>query len=149
MSADLSPPLAGCTILMSGGSRGIGLAIAVRAARDGANIVLLAKTDMYDPRLPGTVHTAVADIEEAGGNGLAVVGDVRDEEVVASAVECAIVEFGGIDVVVNNASAIALDPIGRLPIKRYDLMLDVNARGTFVLLSAALPALYQSDNPMC
>ncbi|GAA1000003.1 NAD(P)-dependent oxidoreductase [Acrocarpospora macrocephala] len=144
---DQTRPLAGRTILMSGGSRGIGLAIATRAARDGANVVLLAKTDKPDPRLPGTVHTAVAEIEAAGGNGLAVVGDVRREEDVTAAVDRAVAAFGGIDIVVNNASAIALAPIGKLPLKRYDLMLDINARGTLALISAALPHLYESDNP--
>ncbi|SNR60657.1 citronellol/citronellal dehydrogenase [Haloechinothrix alba] len=148
MSADnQKSPLAGRTILMSGGSRGIGHAIATRAARDGANIVLLAKTDAPDSRLPGTVHTAVADIEAAGGNGLAVVGDIRREEDATRAVESAVETFGRIDVVLNNASAIALEPIGTLPLKRYDLMLNVNARGTFVLVSAALQHLYESDNP--
>ncbi|UIJ61179.1 NAD(P)-dependent oxidoreductase [Amycolatopsis acidiphila] len=132
---------------MSGGSRGIGLAIATRAARDGANIVLLAKTDRPDPRLPGTVHTAVAEIEKAGGKGLAVVGDVRREEDVERVVSQAVETFGGIDIVVNNASAIALAPLGKLALKRYDLMLDINARGTFALTSAALPHLYDSDNP--
>ncbi|MEV4383110.1 NAD(P)-dependent oxidoreductase [Streptosporangium sp. NPDC049644] len=144
---DQTRPLAGRTILMSGGSRGIGLAIAVRAARDGANVALLAKTDKPDPRLPGTVHTAVAEIQAAGGNGLAIVGDVRDEQDVVGAVEQTAATFGGIDIVVNNASAIALSPIGKLPLKRYDLMLDINARGTFALISAALPHLYKSDNP--
>ncbi|MEV4147680.1 NAD(P)-dependent oxidoreductase [Amycolatopsis sp. NPDC049691] len=140
-------PLAGRTIVMSGGSRGIGLAIATRAARDGANVVLLAKTDTPDPRLPGTVHTAVAEIEAAGGKGLAVVGDVRREDDVTRAVEEAVATFGGIDIVVNNASAITLSPIGKLPLKRYDLMLEINARGTFALTSAALPHLYESANP--
>lgn len=140
-------PLAGRTMLMSGGSRGIGLAIAIRAARDGANVVLLAKTATADPRLPGTVHTAVAEIEAAGGRGLAVVGDVRVDDDVARAVDAAVSTFGGIDILVNNASAIALDPIGRLPMKRYDLMLDINARGTFAMMSAALPHLYKSSNP--
>src|SRR6478752_2050685 len=93
--------LAGLTILLSGGSRGIGLAIALRAARDGANVVLLAKTDQPDPRLPGTVHSAVAEIEAAGGRAVPVVGDVRKEESVAAAVERAVTEFGGIDIVVN------------------------------------------------
>lgn len=139
--------LAGRTLLMSGGSRGIGLAIAVRAARDGADVVLLAKTDQPDPRLPGTVHTAVEEIEAAGGRGLAVVGDVRDSEVVADAVRQAVATFGGIDVVVNNASAVVLEPIGALPLKRYDLMMDVNARGTFALISAALPHLDESPDP--
>lgn len=142
-----SRPLKGRTILMSGGSRGIGLAIAVRAASDGANVVLLAKTDQPDPRLPGTVHTAVADIKAAGGNGLAVVGDVRDENSISNAVDQAVAHFGGIDIVINNASAIALDPIGTLPLRRYDLMMHVNARGTFALISAALPHLYHAVNP--
>ncbi len=139
--------LAGRTILMSGGSRGIGLAIAVRAARDGANVALIAKTDTPDPRLPGTIHTAAADIEAAGGRALPIVGDVRDENSVAAAVERTVAEFGGIDVVVNNASAINLTNIGDLPPKRYDLMLDINARGTFVLTSLALPHLARSANP--
>ncbi len=148
MTVDISQrPLAGRTMLVSGGSRGIGLAIATRAAQDGANIVLLAKTDTPDPRLPGTIHTAVTAIEAAGGRGLAVVGDVRREEDVARAVGQAVAAFGGIDIVVNNASAIALAPIGQLPMKRYDLMLDVNTRGTFALISAALPHLHESDNP--
>ncbi|MEU6577915.1 SDR family NAD(P)-dependent oxidoreductase [Streptomyces sp. NPDC046805] len=116
------PPLAGRTLLMSGGSRGIGLAIALRAARDGANIVLLAKTDSPDPRLPGTVHTAAAAIEEAGGTALPVVGDVRQEEDVRRTVEAAVNKFAGIDIVVNNASAISLHNPGELPLKRYDLM---------------------------
>ena len=142
-----SAPLAGRTMIMSGGSRGIGLAIAVRAARDGANIALIAKTDTPDPRLPGTVHTAAKEIEEAGGQALPFVGDVRDENSVAAAVEATVERFGGIDLVVNNASAINLARIGDLPPKRYDLMLDINARGTFVLTSLALPHLAKSANP--
>lgn len=141
-----SPTLAGRTILMSGGSRGIGLAIAVRAARDGANVAILAKTDTPDPRLPGTVHTAAEEIEKAGGAALPIVGDVRDEDSVASAVAQTVERFGGIDVVVNNASAINLSRMGDLPAKRYDLMLDINARGTFLLTSLALPHLAKSDN---
>ncbi|WP_375498860.1 SDR family oxidoreductase [uncultured Jatrophihabitans sp.] len=141
-----SPSLAGRTILMSGGSRGIGLAIAVRAARDGANIALLAKTDTPDPRLPGTIHSAAAEITAAGGNALPIVGDVRDDTSVAGAVAQTVERFGGIDIVVNNASAINLSTIGELPPKRYDLMLDINARGTFLLTSAALPHLAKSDN---
>jgi citronellol/citronellal dehydrogenase len=139
-------PLAGRTIIMSGGSRGIGLAIAVRAARDGANVALIAKTDAPDPRLPGTIHTAAAAIEEAGGNALPIVGDVRDDAGMAAAVEQMVQRFGGIDIVVNNASAINLTNIGDLPPKRYDLMLDINARGTFLLTSLALPHLAASDN---
>ncbi|HEY1489317.1 MAG TPA: SDR family NAD(P)-dependent oxidoreductase, partial [Micromonosporaceae bacterium] len=140
-------PLAGKTIIMSGGSRGIGLAIAVRAARDGANVAIVAKTDTPDPRLPGTIHTAAAEIEAAGGNALPIVGDVRDENSVAAAVEQTVARFGGIDIVVNNASAINLSPIGELPPKRYDLMMDINARGTFVLTSLALPHLAKAPNP--
>jgi citronellol/citronellal dehydrogenase len=139
--------LAGRTIIMSGGSRGIGLAIAVRAARDGANVALIAKTDAADPRLPGTIHTAAADIEAAGGHALPIVGDVRDDDKVAAAVAQTVERFGGIDIVVNNASAITLQNIGELPAKRYDLMLDINARGTFALTSLALPHLATSDNP--
>lgn len=139
--------LAGRTILMSGGSRGIGLAIAVRAAADGANIALLAKTDKPDPRLPGTIHTAAEEIERAGGKALPIVGDVRDDDQVAAAVAATVERFGGIDVVVNNASAINLAAIGDLPAKRYDLMLDINARGTFLLTSLALPHLLASTNP--
>jgi citronellol/citronellal dehydrogenase len=138
--------LAGRTILMSGGSRGIGLAIAVRAARDGANVALVAKTDTPDPRLPGTIHTAAEAIQEAGGTALPIVGDVRDENSVADAVAQTVERFGGIDIVVNNASAITLQNVGDLPLKRYDLMLDINTRGTFLLTSLALPHLLQSDH---
>ncbi|HVV21885.1 MAG TPA: NAD(P)-dependent oxidoreductase [Pseudonocardiaceae bacterium] len=139
--------LAGRTIVMSGGSRGIGLAIALRAAADGANVTLIAKTDKPDPRLPGTIHTAAAEIEQAGGKVLPFVGDVRDDDQVAAAVAATVERFGGIDVVVNNASAINLASIGELPAKRYDLMLDINARGTFLLTSLALPHLLESTNP--
>lgn len=138
-------PLCGRTILMSGGSRGIGLAIAVAAARRGANVVILAKTDQPDPRLPGTVHTAVAEIQSAGGQGLAVVGDVRDEYDVRRAAAEAVEQFGGIDIVVNNASALNLTGTEDLTPKRYDIMQDVNARGTFLLFRAALPYLRKSD----
>ncbi len=139
-------PLADRTLVVSGGSRGIGLAIAVGAARLGANAVLLAKTSDPHPKLPGTVHTAVAEVEAAGGKGLAVVGDVRNEEDVQRAVDAAVERFGGIDVVVNNASAIATDPTERLSTKKFDLMMDVNVRGTFLLTRAALPHLRQSPN---
>ncbi|WP_280424589.1 SDR family oxidoreductase [Nocardia carnea] len=135
------------TVLISGGSRGIGLAIAIRAARAGANIALIAKTDTPDPRLPGTLHTAAAAIEEAGGKALPIVGDIRNDDVVARAVEQTAARFGGIDIVVNNASAIALTGIGELPMKRYDLMQDINARGTFAITSAALPYLLESPDP--
>lgn len=139
--------LDGRTMIMSGGSRGIGLAIAVAAAREGANVVLLAKTDKPDPRLPGTIHTAAAEIEAAGGQALAVVGDVRDEESVENAVAQAVERFGGIDIVVNNASAIALDPTETLPVKRFDLMVSIQLRGTYLLSSKALPHLREGTNP--
>ncbi|MCE3550453.1 NAD(P)-dependent oxidoreductase [Pseudonocardia sp. RS11V-5] len=130
---------------MSGGSRGIGLAIAVAAGRRGANVVILAKTDQPDPRLPGTVHTAVAEIEQAGGQALAVVGDVRKEEDVERAATQAVERFGGIDIVVNNASALNLTGTEELSVKRYDLMQQINSRGTFLLFKAALPHLRKSD----
>jgi citronellol/citronellal dehydrogenase len=133
-------------VLMSGGSRGIGLAIAKRAAREGAKVALLAKTDQPHPKLEGTVHTAAAEIEAAGGEALAIVGDVRSDESVADAVAQTVKRFGGIDVVVNNASAINLVPIGDLEPKRFDLMMDINVRGTFALTRAALPHLRESDH---
>jgi len=139
--------LAGLTILMSGGSRGIGLAIAVRAARDGANVALLAKTDTPHPRLEGTVHTAAAAIRDAGGAALAVVGDVRDDAAIARAVQETAETFGGIDIVVNNASAIDISGTLALDPKRYDLMQDINARGTFMLSRAAIPELLRAANP--
>ena len=136
--------LAGRTLLMSGGSRGIGLAIALRAARDGANVALLAKTDTPHPRLEGTIHTAAAQIEAAGGRALPIVGDVRDENSVSEAVSKAAETFGGIDVVVNNASAIDLSPTPDLAMKKYDLMQDINCRGSFLLAKTALPHLEAS-----
>lgn len=141
-----SGPLSGRTLFITGGSRGIGLAIAVRAARDGANIAFVAKTDVPDPRLPGTVHTAAAAIEEAGGRALPIVGDIRDDAVVNQAVDKARKHFGGIDIVINNASAIDLGRIGELPMKRYDLMQTINARGTFAVLTATLPHLLESPH---
>ncbi|MGW4100296.1 SDR family oxidoreductase [Mycobacterium sp. NPDC004974] len=135
------------TLVVSGGSRGIGLAIALGAARRGANVVLLAKTAEPHPRLPGTVHTAVAEVEAAGGKGVAVVGDVRKEEDVARAVEAAVEHFGGVDIVINNASAISTDPTEALSAKKFDLMMDINVRGTFLLTKAALPHLRKSANP--
>jgi citronellol/citronellal dehydrogenase len=138
-------PLENRVAVMSGGSRGIGLAIAVALARAGARIALLAKTDQPHPKLPGTIHTAAEEIEAAGGEALPVVGDVRDDAQVEAFVAAAAERWGGVDVVVNNASAINLAPIADLPPKRYDLMLDINARGTFLLTRAALPYLRQSD----
>ncbi|MCK0176494.1 NAD(P)-dependent oxidoreductase [Mycolicibacterium sp. F2034L] len=134
------------TVVVSGGSRGIGHAIAVGAARRGANVVLLAKTAEPHPKLQGTVHTAVADVEAAGGKGVAVVGDVRKEEDVARAIETAVERFGGIDIVVNNASAIATEPTEDLAAKKFDLMMDINVRGTFLLTKAALPHLRRSPH---
>ena len=132
--------LAGKTILMSGGSPGIGLAIALRAAAAGANIALLAKTDTPHPRMEGTVHTAAERIREAGGNALPIVGDVRNDDDIAAAVAQTLEAFGGIDVVLNNASVIDLAGTLDLAAKKYDLMQDVNVRGTFMLSRAAIPA---------
>ncbi|MET4637796.1 NAD(P)-dependent oxidoreductase [Mycetocola sp. 2940] len=142
----MTAPLHGKTLLMSGGSRGIGLAIALRAARDGANVVMLAKTDIPDPRLEGTIHTAADAIQKAGGQALAVVGDVRNDGDIANAVDQAVSTFGGIDIVVNNASVISLARTLDLDPKRFDLMQDVNMRGTFMLSRAALPHLKAAEN---
>jgi citronellol/citronellal dehydrogenase len=142
----MSSPLENRVVVMSGGSRGIGLAIAVALARAGARIALLAKTDQPHPKLPGTIHTAAEEIEAAGGEALPVVGDVRDDAQVEAFVAAAAERWGGVDVVVNNASAINLAPIADLPPKRYDLMLDINVRGTFLLTRAALPHLRDSDH---
>ena len=136
--------LQGRTVLISGGSRGIGLAIALRAARDGANIVLMAKTGQPHARLEGTVYTAAEQIEAAGGQALPLVGDVRNDADVAGAVGAAVDRFGGIDVVINNASAIDLSTTDDVDMKRYDLMQDINVRGTFLLSKMALPALRAS-----
>lgn len=139
--------LAGRTILMSGGSRGIGLAIAVRAARDGANVAMLAKTGEPHPRLPGTVHSACEEVERAGGRALAIVGDIRRPDDIDRAVSETVATFGGIDICVNNASAIDLSPTATLPAKRFDLMQAVNVRGTFLLSQACLPHLARGVNP--
>jgi citronellol/citronellal dehydrogenase len=135
------------TLFISGGSRGIGLAIAVRAARDGANVALIAKTAEPHPRLEGTVFTAAEQIEQGGGRALPIVGDIRDETQVANAIAETVDRFGGIDVCVNNASAINLAGTEALEIKRYDLMQAINTRGTFVVSRACIPHLKQSDNP--
>jgi citronellol/citronellal dehydrogenase len=139
--------LSGRTILMSGGSRGIGLAIAVRAARDGARVALIAKTSEPHPKLPGTIYTAAEEIEAAGGEALPIVGDIRDAEAVEAAVAQTVERFGGIDIVVNNASAINLAPMRDLPVKRFDLMQQINSRGTFVVTRAALGHLRESSHP--
>ena len=146
MTSESLPPLRGRTILMSGGSRGIGLAIALRAARDGANLAILAKTDQPHPRLAGTIHTAASEIEEAGGSALAIVGDVRDADSIERAVRATVKRFGAIDIVVNNASAIDLSPSTELQVKKFDLMHQIEVRGTFLLTRAALPHLRESDH---
>src|SRR6187551_2270143 len=146
MSSQPSQSFTDRTLVISGASRGIGLAIALAAARRGANVVLLAKTAEPHPKLPGTVHTAVAEIEAAGGKGVAVVGDVRNEDDVARTVDTAVEHFGGVDICVNNASAIATDPTEQLAAKKFDLMMDINVRGTFLLTKAALPHLRKSAN---
>ena len=138
--------LDGRTVFMSGGSRGIGLAIAERLAAEGANVAMIAKTDEPHPKLPGTIHTAAEAVEAAGGKALPIVGDIRDEGRVAEAVQETVDRFGGIDICVNNASAINLAPIGGLDVKRYDLMSDINMRGTFVVTQACLPHLRNSDH---
>ena len=139
--------LGGRTILVAGASRGIGLAIAVRAARDGANVVVAAKTAEPHPVLPGTIHTAAETVEAAGGRALAVVCDVRDEAQIRSTVQQAVSVFGGLDGLVLNASAISLDGTLEIPTKRLDLMSAVNQRGTFLMGRACLPHLLRSDNP--
>jgi len=145
--ASTAAPLAGKTIIMSGGSRGIGLAIALRAARDGANLAIIAKTTEPHPKLEGTIYTAAKEIEDAGGTALPIVGDVRDDESVASAVAQTVERFGGIDIVVNNASAIDLSGTESLAMKKYDLMQDINCRGTFLLTKTSVPHLKKAANP--
>jgi citronellol/citronellal dehydrogenase len=139
--------LAGKTIFITGGSRGIGLAIALRAARDGANIAIAAKTSEPDPRLEGTIHTAAEAIEKAGGHALPLLVDIRDEERVKQAVAETAAKFGGIDILINNASAIRLTGTLDTPVKRYDLLHGVNGRGTFVCSQACLPYLLKAQNP--
>ena len=141
-----TPALTDRTLVISGASRGIGLAIALGAARRGANVVLLAKTAQPHPKLPGTVYTAAAEIEAAGGNAVAVVGDVRSEEDVARAVGTAVEQFGGVDICANNASAIGTEPTEQLSAKKFDLMQQINIRGTFLLTKACLPHLRASAN---
>lgn len=139
--------LKGRTVFITGGSRGIGEAIAIRAAADGARVVIAAKTSEPHPKLPGTIHTAVAKVQEAGGEGLGLVLDVRDENAVATALRAAADHFGGIDVLVNNASAISLTGTLATPMKKFDLMFGVNVRATYAVSQAALPYLLRSANP--
>jgi citronellol/citronellal dehydrogenase len=139
--------LSGKTLFITGGSRGIGKAIALRAARDGANVVIAAKTTVPHPRLPGTIFTAGAEIEAAGGTALPIKTDIRQEEQVVAAFKQAAEKFGGIDILVNNASAIYLAGTVDTPMKRFDLMFEVNVRGTFLCSKIAIPYLEQSDNP--
>src|SRR5579862_4031739 len=139
--------LKGKTLLITGASRGIGLAIGLRAAKDGANVAILAKTVDPHPKLPGTIHTAVSDIEKAGGRGLACPTDIRFEEQVAAAVEKTVATFGGIDICVNNASAIQLTGTLETEMKRFDLMFGVNVRGTYLTSRLCLPHLLKAANP--
>ena len=139
--------LKGKTILITGGSRGIGLAIAKRCARDGANVVIAAKTVKAHPKLPGTIFTAAEEIRKAGGKALAVQTDIRFEEQVQAAIDAAVKEFGGLDIVINNASAINLTPTTMTKMKTYDLMNTINARGTFMTSKLAIPHLLKSKNP--
>ena len=139
--------LAGKTLFLTGGSRGIGLAIAVRAARDGANVAIAAKTADPHPKLPGTIYTAAEQIEAAGGKALPLLVDVRDENAVQAAVEQTAAHFGGIDICVNNASAINLAKTESIDLKRFDLIQSINMRGTFVTSRACIPFLRKSANP--
>ena len=139
--------LSGKTLFISGASRGIGLAIALRAARDGANVALIAKTAEPHPKLEGTVYTAAEQIEAAGGQALPIVGDIRDDAQVDAAVAQAVERFGGIDICVNNASAINLSGTEDLDMKRYDLMQDINVRGTFAVSARLRPAPAQGREP--
>lgn len=139
--------LEGKTLFITGASRGIGKAIGLAAAREGANVVIAAKSDVPNPKLPGTIHTAAAEMEQAGGKALAVRCDIRDEAEIAAAVKAAVDRFGGIDVLVNNASAIFLAGTLDTPMKRFDLMHQVNTRGTFACTQACIPFLAKAPNP--
>jgi citronellol/citronellal dehydrogenase len=137
----------GKTVFITGASRGIGLAIGKRLAQDGANIIIAAKTDTPHPKLPGTIHTAAAEIEAAGGQALGVLCDIRFEEQVQDAVNQAVTKFGGIDILINNASAISLTGTLQTDMKRYDLMHSINTRGTFLVSKLCLPYLLKAENP--
>lgn len=139
--------LSGKTVLITGGSRGIGLAIALRAARDGANVALAAKTAEPHPKLPGTIYTAATEIEQAGGKALPLVCDIRQEQEAVEAVEKTVAAFGGIDILINNASAISLSRTADTSMKRFDLMHQVNTRGTYMMSKLCIPHLESSENP--
>src|ERR1051326_8628904 len=139
--------LKGKPLFITGGSRGIGLAIAVRAARDGANVTIAAKTAEPHPKLPGTIYSAAEEIQQAGGKALPIVCDIRDETAVMAAVNKTVETFGGIDILVNNASAISLTGTLATDMKRYDLMNGINARGTYLSVRCCLPHLKKSPNP--
>ena len=140
-------PFSGKTMFISGASRGIGLAIAKRVAADGANIALVAKTAEPHPKLPGTIYTAAKEIEEAGGHALPIVGDIRDGDSVAAAVAACVEQFGGIDMCVNNASALNLGSIEEVPLKRFDLMNGIQVRGTYAVTQACIPHMKGRENP--
>jgi citronellol/citronellal dehydrogenase len=139
--------LRGKTLFITGASRGIGLAIALRAARDGANVAIAAKSDVANPKLPGTIHSAAAAVDQAGGHGLALRCDIREQDDVDAAVAATVERFGGIDILVNNASAIWLHGIAETPMKRFDLMQQVNVRGSFLCAQTCLPHLLRAGNP--
>ena len=139
--------LQGKTLFITGASRGIGLAIALRAARDGANVAIAAKSSVPNPKLPGTIHSAAEAVDAAGGHGLAIKCDIREEAEVRAAVDATVARFGGIDILVNNASAIWLRGALDTPMKRFDLMTQVNSRGSFLCAQACLPHLVKSPNP--
>ena len=139
--------LKGKTLFITGASRGIGLAIALRAAREGANVAIAAKTDTPHPKLPGTIHTAAEEVERAGGKALPLVVDVRDEDAVKTALDRTAATFGGLDIVVNNASAIQLTPVMQTDMRRFDLMHQINTRGTFMVSKYAIPYLEKTENP--
>ena len=143
----MNPSLKGKTLFITGASRGIGKAIALKAAADGANIALFAKTTEPHPKLPGTIYTAAEEVRDAGGTPLVCVGDIRHEEQLKAAIDQAVETFGGIDILVNNASAIALTGTEATSMKSYDLMHQINSRGTFMASKLCLPHLRQSDNP--